>query len=72
MVKRIDPERTIFTERLILRPLKLDDANCIAKYMTPEVLKWLPDIPWPYHLSHAESYLTASYEKASRDSGVDF
>ncbi len=50
---------TLYTERLILRPLTLDDAEATQQQFPHwEVVRYLNDVvPWPYPADGARSYL---------------
>lgn len=50
---------TLYTERLILRPLSLDDADAIQQIFPHwEVVRYLNnEVPWPYPADGARSFL---------------
>lgn len=49
---------TIKTDRLLLRPMRADDAPEIARLISDwRVIRWLTAPPWPYRLEDAETYL---------------
>ena len=49
---------TLLTERLILRPPQMGDAEPIARYLNDlEVAGNLARVPFPYHLSDARAWL---------------
>jgi RimJ/RimL family protein N-acetyltransferase len=49
---------TIRTERLLLRPLRTDDAEpLLALFADWEVIRWLSMPPWPYALKDAHSFI---------------
>lgn len=61
------------TKRLLLRPLRLDDAPRIAELIGAwEVIRWLAMPPYPYHLSDAESFVAETQERGSRWNSADF
>ncbi len=46
------------TDRLILRPLRRDDADAIVRIAgNYEVSKWLNPVPYPYNLSDAHAFI---------------
>jgi RimJ/RimL family protein N-acetyltransferase len=46
------------TRRLVLRPVRLDDAEAIrAQIVDWEVMRWLSQPPWPYTLQDATDYI---------------
>lgn len=54
----LDDLAVIRTERLILRPLRLEDAEPVfALFADWEVIRWLTAPPWPYALSDAEDFI---------------
>ncbi len=55
----LDPTPTFETERLLLRPLALEDAPAIQKqFERPEVTRYLNvSVPWPYPPDGARSFL---------------
>jgi ribosomal-protein-alanine N-acetyltransferase len=68
-----DPERlplppVLETERLILRPMRLEDAPAIQRQFNDwEVVKHLNGhVPWPYPDDGAETHLRTSLEKRDR------
>jgi len=45
-------------ERILLRPLKLSDANDIYKNLQDkEMVKWTLNIPWPYKKEYAIKFI---------------
>ncbi len=51
----------IRTERLRLRPWRMDDVEDVLAYATdPEWARYSPSVPQPYERMHAEASLTAS------------
>ncbi|UII73886.1 GNAT family N-acetyltransferase [Pseudomonas sp. HN11] len=50
---------TLYTERLILRPLTLDDADAVQQLFAHwEVVRYLnAEVPWPYPADGARSFL---------------
>lgn len=62
-------DRRIVTERLVLRPLRLTDAEPITEGLADfEVAKWLARVPHPYRLIDAERFLAwASGSEARRE-----
>ncbi|QLG93029.1 GNAT family N-acetyltransferase [Pseudomonas yamanorum] len=55
----MDAQPTLYTERLILRPLNLDDAEGIQQQFPHwEVVRYLNAlVPWPYPADGARTYL---------------
>src|SRR5262245_58601438 len=52
---------TIRTDRLLLRPLRPDDAEAICAQITDwEVMRWLSQPPWPYTLQDAINFIQSS------------
>ncbi len=46
------------TDRLVLRDLRDDDADFIAREIAhPEVHRWLPHVPFPYGLDKAQGFI---------------
>ena len=59
---------TLETERLILRPLSLDDAPAIQLLLNDwEVVKFLATVPWPYPDDGAVDFLSTSMLPAMED-----
>jgi [ribosomal protein S5]-alanine N-acetyltransferase len=58
----------LMTERLILRPLRLEDAPAAQRYFPRwEIVRWLNAIvPWPYPDNGAESYFREALEQVAR------
>jgi RimJ/RimL family protein N-acetyltransferase len=49
---------TLRTERLLLRPLRPDDAEPLFRQFSNwEVVRWLGTPPWPYSLDDARSFV---------------
>ena len=56
----MDKSGVIRTERLILRPLRAEDAKPIAEGIGHwDIIKWLTTPPWPYGLADAEWFVKA-------------
>ncbi|MGY2299469.1 GNAT family N-acetyltransferase [Pseudomonas yamanorum] len=55
----MDVQPTLYTERLILRPLTLEDAEGVQQQFAHwEVVRYLnAQVPWPYPADGARSYL---------------
>jgi RimJ/RimL family protein N-acetyltransferase len=48
----------IRTDRLLMRPLNLDDAEAIRSQIADwEVMRWLSQPPWPYTLEDAAAFI---------------
>lgn len=55
------------TERLVLRPLRLDDADAIvAGVGNYDVAKWLAVVPFPYDRDDAEAFLASTAAEPRR------
>ncbi len=51
---------TVRTERLLLRPLRPDDAEALfALIANWNVVRWLSSPPWPYTIEDARSFIAA-------------
>ncbi len=50
----------ITTERLTLCPVNSDNAQHIANLITEKVSSWTAQIPWPYQLSDAFSWINGT------------
>ncbi|MCX5494684.1 GNAT family N-acetyltransferase [Kaistia dalseonensis] len=62
------PESRIETERLVLRPAELSDADAITAGLGDfEVTRWLARVPYPYDREEAERFLL--WERRQRGSG---
>jgi RimJ/RimL family protein N-acetyltransferase len=54
----LDELTVIRTERLTLRPLRMEDAGRVfALFADWEVIRWLDAPPWPYALKDAEDFI---------------
>jgi ribosomal-protein-alanine N-acetyltransferase len=62
----------IRTEKLILKNLKMKDAAFIKKNISKKVIKWLPDIPWPYTLADARKYIRTCLINLKNKKSYDF
>jgi RimJ/RimL family protein N-acetyltransferase len=52
----------IRTERLLLRPLRPEDAEPIFDlFANWEVVRWLSTPPWPYTLDDARTFIAARW-----------
>jgi RimJ/RimL family protein N-acetyltransferase len=50
-------------EGIVLRPWRIDDASAVtAACQDPEISRWIPFVPRPYTLAHAEAYLRECVE----------
>lgn len=61
---------TITTERLELRPPRVDDASAVAALMTPEVSRWLAS--WPSEVDHANAVARITEAQAEVQTGRAF
>jgi len=59
MTLRLPPTPTLETERLTLRPIRLDDAPAIQRRFPKwEIVRWLsPVVPWPYPDDGAKTHV---------------
>lgn len=64
----IPPQPELLTDRLVLRPLSLDDADAIQRIFAQwEVVRFLADkVPWPYPADGARQFLEQSALPAMR------
>jgi len=62
----------IKTKRLLLRNLRIEDARYIKRNISKEVIKWLPEIPWPYTFSDAKEYIKNSLFNFKNKTSYDF
>ena len=66
-------EKEIKTERLTIKPPKMDDAVELTKLINEKsVVKWLSDIPFPYTMRHAEEFIERSQEKTLKNESYNF
>jgi RimJ/RimL family protein N-acetyltransferase len=60
--------KSIRTDRLLLRPLRADDAEAVfALFANWEVIRWLSSPPWPYTRKDASSFLELCERNAAGD-----
>src|SRR3954447_6421691 len=60
----------IATERLLLRPLRLDDAESIHRLVNDwEVVRMLSQLPFPYQRALADKWIASTLEQIERGSG---
>ncbi len=58
------------TERLLLRPLRLDDAEAIHRLVNDwEVVRMLSQLPFPYPRALADKWIASTLEQIERGSG---
>jgi RimJ/RimL family protein N-acetyltransferase len=61
-------KRELATPRLLLRPLRAEDAEPVFRlFANWEVIRWLSAPPWPYTLADAAGFI----ERSRRDDRVD-
>lgn len=61
----------IRTERLLLRPLRPEDAPALAEAIADyDIVKWLSRVPWPYRLSDAEAFVSLVLEEGQAEYAV--
>lgn len=65
--------QSLETERLILRRPTLEDAEALAAAINhPEIAKFTLNIPHPYSIADAESFITGTLDPESREKGKNF
>ena len=47
----------IETERLTIRPIEMREAADVAALITEDISRWTSQIPWPYSIDDAKSWL---------------
>ena len=62
----------IKTPRLTLRKLQDSDDIDLKNNISKDVIRWLPNIPFPYDLACAKEYITRSKEGFRNQSTLDF
>jgi [ribosomal protein S5]-alanine N-acetyltransferase len=64
----LPPTPTLETRRLVLRPLRLDDAPAIQRrFARWEIVRWLRGgVPWPYPENGAEAHLRECLAQRAR------
>lgn len=61
------------TERLLLRPYKMEDAPIVTPLLNNyNVSRWTVNIPYPYELKDAESFIEKVTESWIKEAGVTF
>jgi ribosomal-protein-alanine N-acetyltransferase len=53
----------LINNRLLLRPVRLDEAEKVASLITEKVSLWTSPIPWPYQVSDAVSWINATTDE---------
>lgn len=53
----------IITNRLLLRPVRLDEAEKITSIITEKVSLWTSPMPWPYQISDAVSWISSTTDE---------
>jgi [ribosomal protein S5]-alanine N-acetyltransferase len=53
----------ITTPRLLIRPLRIEEAAAINNLITEKISMWTAPIPWPHNLEHAEWWINNSPEE---------
>ncbi|MGV6871247.1 GNAT family N-acetyltransferase [Pseudochelatococcus sp. B33] len=61
---------TIRTDRLVLRPLRGDDAPTLNSLLTWEVARWLASVPWPNRLEDTEAFARRACDENATGRGV--
>lgn len=51
----------LHTERLILRPINIEEAPQVVDLITENISYWTSLIPWPYKLEDARSWILSSH-----------
>lgn len=49
---------TLTTDRLVLRPFEMNDAQEVAQLVTKEITDKMANIPWPYRVFDAVEWIT--------------
>ncbi|MDI6738243.1 MAG: GNAT family protein [Nanoarchaeota archaeon] len=62
----------IGTDKTILRTLKKSDAPQICGNISKEVVRWLPDIPYPYKIKDANLYIKRAIVNLENKNGYGF
>ncbi|MGH3631037.1 MAG: GNAT family N-acetyltransferase, partial [Sciscionella sp.] len=64
----LPPTPTLQTARLILRPLRLEDAPAVQRQFPHwEIVRWLnPVVPWPYPRDGAETNIRDCLQRRAR------
>jgi hypothetical protein len=63
------PELLIETERLVIRSVRVSDAESIAMLVTPGVSRWLTNFPLPYTVQLAQRRVERIREASVRGIG---
>jgi len=63
---------SIRTTRLTLRKLQDSDDTDLKNNISKEVVRWLPDIPFPYSLDCVKKYIARSKEDFKNKKALDF
>jgi len=59
--------------RIIIRPLKLEDSESLTSNINyPEVAKWTLNIPHPYYIEDAKSFIISREEPFKRNQAYTF
>jgi len=67
------PKRLIRTERLTLRPFRIDDVDWIVPLANDfEISKWVAQLPYPYGRGDGFDFIRASAEKLASGTGIRF
>lgn len=65
--------KELTTTRLRLRKITLADAPAVAGYMDdPSLGEFIPGIPYPYTLSHAEEWIKKVHKKVARKEALEW
>ena len=62
----------IRSKRIILRKLKKDDYQDIYQNISKDVVRWLPNIHFPYSIDDAKSYIKLSVNNFRKKRTFDF
>lgn len=55
-------DKEIRTDRLLLRPVRLEDATALSELQTWDVTQWLAAAPWPRTLEDLQAYIKKAEE----------
>ncbi len=50
------------TQRLILRPIRVEEAEIVASLITENIHNWTALVPWPYSVADAQKWLSVTEE----------
>ena len=62
----------IKSKKIVLRNLKENDYRDIYRNISKKVVEWLPNIPSPYSINDAKSYIRQSIDNFRKNKTLDF